>query len=107
MKKLCFTHKSDTIEAGNKWKVRKMAVQLETLYSKIDPAFEVQLLTKSCFNKMIQWIHMVEDMDFIPLLHGDELVFNSGLNYSSEQWLQEYVEALNKSILKLDGIIDF
>ena len=73
-----------------------MAVQLETLYSKIDPAFEVQLLTKSCFNKMIQWIHMVEDMDFIPLLHGDELVFNSGLNYSSEQWLQEYVEALNK-----------
>ena len=39
---------------------------------------------------------MVEDMDFVPMLHGDELVFNSGLNYVSEEWLKRYIEALNK-----------
>ena len=49
-----------------------MAVQLENLYSQIEEGFDVRLLTKSCFHKMIDWIHMVEDMDFVPLLHGDE-----------------------------------
>ena len=57
-----------------------MAVALETLYSEIDPAHHVQLLTKSCFHKMIDWMHMVEDLDFVQFLHGDELVFNSGIN---------------------------
>ena len=35
-------------------------------------------------------------MDFIPLLHGHELVFNSGLNYASEEWLLDYIEQLNE-----------
>lgn len=73
-----------------------MAVELENLYAEIDPEYGVALLTKSCFHKMIGWIHMVEDMDFVPMLHGDELVFNSGLNYVSEEWLKRYIEALNK-----------
>ena len=73
-----------------------MAVALETLYSEIDPAHHVQLLTKSCFHKMIDWMHMVEDMDFVQFLHGDELVFNSGINYVSEEWLQKYIGALNE-----------
>lgn len=71
-----------------------MAVALETLYSEIDPAHQVRLLTKSCYHKMIDWMHMVEDMDFIPFLHGDELVFNSGINYVSNEWLRVYIDAL-------------
>lgn len=73
-----------------------MAVELENLYAEIDPEFGVELLTKSCFHKMIGWIHMVEDMDFVSMLHGDELVFNSGLNYVSEEWLKTYIGALDK-----------
>ncbi len=71
-----------------------MAVALEKLYSEIDPEHQVRLLTKSCYHKMIDWMHMVEEMDFVPFLHGDELVFNSGINYSSEEWLVNYIEAL-------------
>ncbi len=73
-----------------------MAVQLETLYSEIDPSFGVRLLTKSCFHRMIDWVHMVEGMDFIPLLHGEELVLNSGLAYVSEEWLWTYIKALEE-----------
>ena len=73
-----------------------MAVALEMLYSEIDPSFHVKLLTKNCFGKMIDWMHMVEDMDFVPFLHGDELVFNSGINYVSEDWLYKYIGALNE-----------
>ena len=72
-----------------------MAVALEMLYSEIDPSFHVKLLTKSCFGKMIDWMHMVEDMDFVPFLHGDELVFNSGINFTSNEWLRGYIEAIN------------
>jgi len=71
-----------------------MAVALETLYAEIDPAHNVRLLTKGCFHKMIDWMHMVEDMDFIPFLHGDELVFNSGINYVSNEWLKIYIDAI-------------
>lgn len=72
-----------------------MAVALEMLYSEIDPSFHVKLLTKSCFGKMIDWMHMVEDMDFVPFLHGDELVFNSGINFTSNEWLRDYIKAIN------------
>ena len=72
MKKLCVTHNCATINTGKNWKGENMAVQLENLYSQIEEGFDVRLLTKSCFHKMIDWIHMVEDMDFVPLLHGDE-----------------------------------
>ena len=71
-----------------------MAVALETLYSEIDPAHNVKLLTRSCFHKMIDWMHMVEDMDFVQFLHGDELVFNSGINYVSNEWLKGYITAI-------------
>jgi len=71
-----------------------MAVALETLYAEIDPSHNVRLLTKGCFHKMIDWMHMVEDMDFIPFLHGDELVFNSGINYVSNEWLKIYIDAI-------------
>ena len=75
----------------------EMAVELKDLYEKIKPQYDIKLHTVSCFGKMIVWVHMVEDVNFIPLLHGDELVFNSGLNYTSEEWLREYIEFLNKA----------
>lgn len=71
-----------------------MAVELARLYEEIQPHYDVKLLTKDCFDRKISWIHMVEDEDFAPLLHGDELVFCSGLNYTSEEWLWSYLNAL-------------
>ena len=73
-----------------------MAVELENLYADLDEKCEVTLRTSSCFQKMIGWIHMVEDTDFAPFLHGDELVFNSGLNYVSEEWLKNFIKVLNQ-----------
>lgn len=74
-----------------------MAVALKDLYADITPQYDVELHTVSCFGKKIGWIHMVEDADFIPLLHGDELVFNSGLNYTTETWLKNLIDLLNKA----------
>lgn len=72
-----------------------MAVELERLYQEIKPNYNVRLHTDSCFQKMISWLHMVEDIEFVPLLHGDELVFSSGLKYSSEEWLRKLIDMLD------------
>lgn len=71
-----------------------MSVELENLYREIQPEYHVKLLTTSCFSKKIDWIHMVEGKGFAHLLHGDELVFNSGLNYVSEEWLRSLIDSL-------------
>lgn len=71
-----------------------MAVELKNLYEDVQSEYDLELLTTSCFGKKIGWVHMVEEKEFAPMLHGDELVFNSGLNYISEEWLREFIDSL-------------
>ena len=71
-----------------------MAVELNILYKEIIPEHDVHLLTTSCFDKKIDWVHMVENVDFVNLLHGDELVFNSGLNDESDENRKDYIDKL-------------
>lgn len=70
-----------------------MAVWLEELYGKLHPKYGVKLCTKSCFNKSISWIHILEDIEFVSLLRGGELILNSG--YESDEWLKKYIELLD------------
>lgn len=74
-----------------------MAVELQYLYREIRPEYEVKLHTDSCYDRKISWIHMVEGSEFAQFLYGDELVFNSGLNYRSEEWLKEFLAAMDRA----------
>lgn len=71
-----------------------MAVALEELYREIEPLYDIRLVTESCFHKIIEWTHIVENPEFIKLLHGDELVFNAGLQYTSADWMMDFVKRL-------------
>ena len=71
-----------------------MAVELKKLYDDIYNKSDVQLMTDSCFHKHIAWVHMVENREFISLLHGDELIFNSSLNYESDEYRKEFIDEL-------------
>ena len=71
-----------------------MAVALKKLYEDIYNKSDVRLMTHSCFHKYIGWVHMVENQDFIPLLHGEELVFNSSLNYETDEFRKQFIEGL-------------
>lgn len=70
-----------------------MAINLEELYGKLYPRYGVKLCTKSCFEKSINWIHILEDIEFVSMLKGGELILNSG--YKSEEWLKKYIGLLN------------
>ena len=74
-----------------------MAVELQEFYQAIRPEYEVKIHTTSCFGRMISWIHTVEGSELSTFLYGDELVFNSGLNYTSQAWLWEFLEAMNEA----------
>lgn len=71
-----------------------MAVELKRLYESVESEYELKLLTSSCFGKKIGWVHLVEREEFVPLLHGDELVFNSGMDFTSEDWLRHFIDLL-------------
>lgn len=74
-----------------------MAVELQYLYQVIRPEYEVKLHTASCYDRKISWIHMVEGSEFAQFLYGNELVFNSGLNYRSQEWLQEFLLSIDRA----------
>lgn len=71
-----------------------MAIKLQSLYEAIKNQFDVVLHTHSFFDKEVNWIHTVEGSEFSHLLHGDELIFNSGLNFVSEEWLKDFLDSL-------------
>ena len=71
-----------------------MAVALKKLHEDIYNKSDVRLMTRSCFHKYISWVHMVENKDFISLLHGEELIFNSSLNYETDEFRKQFIEGL-------------
>ena len=71
-----------------------MAVTLQELYEEIETMYDVRLVTDGCFHKMIEWMHVVENPEFISLLHGNELIFTAGLQYTSEEWLINFIKRL-------------
>lgn len=71
-----------------------MSISLETLYNEINDSHEVKLLTDNCFDKSVKWMHMVEIKEFAYLLHGGELIFNSGVNFTSPEWLKSFIDEL-------------
>lgn len=71
-----------------------MAVELNNLYEDIYKDYDIRLLSNSCFGKKISWVHIVENIDFISLLHGGEFVFNSGLNYETKETQKRFIDKL-------------
>lgn len=71
-----------------------MAVELIDLYADIRSRYNVKLHTSSCFEKEIGWVHIVESELFAQFLHGNELIFTSGVQYTTEEWLKEFVDMI-------------
>ena len=71
-----------------------MAVKLNELYKEIENKHKVWVLTKDFFGKSIEWMHIIDKVEFSSLLHGDELVFNSSLNGATKEQWHEFLEHL-------------
>lgn len=44
----------------------------------------------------VRWVHMVEDSEVPDFLHGNELVFTTGIGHSGSGWLEPFVKSLRQ-----------
>lgn len=47
-------------------------------------------------DNIVRWVHIVEDIGVPDLLHGNELVFTTGIGHSGSDWLEEFAEGLRE-----------
>lgn len=45
-------------------------------------------------NNLVNWVHMLEDSATASFLHGQELIFTTGIAYDNTDWLIGFVESL-------------
>lgn len=72
-----------------------MAITLRELckYSKENYAMNL-ICGESNLNNLVNWVHMLEDPETATFLHGQELIFTTGIGHEDTQWLIEFVQGL-------------
>ncbi|NCC68329.1 MAG: hypothetical protein EOM14_09110 [Clostridia bacterium] len=73
-----------------------MALTLSRLLSNTD-SFDIRCAAgQSGMNALVRWIHMVEDIEVPCFLHGNELVFTTGIAQSGNDWLTPFAKSLKE-----------
>lgn len=45
-------------------------------------------------NNLVNWVHMLEDPETAYFLHGQELIFSTGIGHSNTDWLLDFAKGL-------------
>lgn len=72
-----------------------MAITLSKLCANTEKMYNMKLLAGSggMFNT-VRWVHMVEDSEVPDFLHGNELVFTTGIGHIGSEWLVDFIKSL-------------
>lgn len=74
-----------------------MAISLSRLYIDFKDMYQIELISgKAGLNKLVHWIHIIEDVEVPSFLKGDELVLTTGIVHSNVDWLLDFVRQLIK-----------
>lgn len=74
-----------------------MSITLKKLCSDTETKYSLKLIAgKGGMENTVRWVHMVEDRQVPDFLHGNELVFTTGIGHISNDSLLEYVKRLKK-----------
>lgn len=75
-----------------------VAIKLRTVYYATKEKYELKLLTgNSGLDRLFSWVHILENIDTMDYLHGNEIVITTGIGKDSDQWLEEYVKKVVNS----------
>jgi hypothetical protein len=59
--------------------------------------YEMKLIAgRDGMDNIVRWIHMVEDSEVPDFLHGNELIFTTGIGHIGNEWLIEFVKKLKE-----------
>lgn len=74
-----------------------MAITLTQLCRNAEQAYNMKLIAGSGgMENTVRWVHMVEDSEVPGFLHGNELVFTTGIGHFGSDWLSNFVKSLKE-----------
>jgi DNA-binding PucR family transcriptional regulator len=53
-----------------------------------------QICGENSMNNLVNWVHMLEDPETAGFLHGQELIFTTGIGHANTEWLTHFVKGL-------------
>ncbi|MFI3324599.1 MAG: PucR family transcriptional regulator ligand-binding domain-containing protein [Clostridia bacterium] len=72
-----------------------MSLTLSKLCKNTEKMYDLKLIAGTGgMENVVRWVHMVEDTEVPEFLHGDELVFTTGIANYQENWLLNFVKNL-------------
>lgn len=75
-----------------------MAIAVSKLYRNCASLYQMRLLAgHKGLSNLVEWVHIVEDLEVSSFLHGHELIFIAGYMCRSEDWLLSFTKELYKS----------
>lgn len=74
-----------------------MAITLDKLCKQVGFLYKMKLEAgETGLKNIVKWVHILEDDDVIKFLHGNELIFTTGIMYTNQEWLINFVKKLNQ-----------
>ena len=81
-----------------------MAITLEKLCKQVAFLYKMKLEAgENGLKNIVKWVHILEDDDVSKFLHGNELIFTTGIIYTDEVWLLNFIKKLNEKCVS--GIV--
>ena len=80
-----------------------MAISLLQLCTNAERKYSMKLIAGSAgLENTVRWVHMVEDSEVPDFLHGNELIFTTGIGHTGSDWLRNFTVSLrNKGAVGL------
>ncbi|MFP3154234.1 PucR family transcriptional regulator ligand-binding domain-containing protein [Lachnospiraceae bacterium ZAX-1] len=70
---------------------------LEKFYMESSGKYKMKLIAgKEGIHRHVSWMHILEDRQIAEFIHGDELVFTTGLTCINKEWLLDLIHSLNE-----------
>lgn len=74
-----------------------MAIMLSQLCEKSNYLYGMRVLAgENGMNKIVQWVHTIEDEEASEFLHGGELIFTTGIAQKTSDWLFSFIKKLSE-----------
>ena len=72
-----------------------MAISLSQLCENAEKSYSMRLVAGSGgMENTVRWVHIVEDSEVPDFLHGNELIFTTGIAHVGIEWLKDFVISL-------------
>lgn len=89
------------------WQVGRdeaLAITLRYLCKYAKENYRMNLLCgESKMNNLVNWVHMLEDPATASFLHGQELIFSTGIGHENTDWLLDFAKGLVEN--KASGLV--